>query len=176
MRADSFSPPRLLRRQSAVELVGDPSTVVDGVAPLDRASQRRPELPRRREVRADVWRHRRRASCWSRRSSPRRPAACCVRIVVDKPQEALLSLLPRFHRLAAAAAGVHATAVDRRGVRLGPDVSVGPYAVIGDGAEIGESVVIGAHCVVGAGVRIGDANAPLPVGHDVQRLAHRRSG
>jgi len=83
------------------------------------------------------------------------PGRVANRIVVEKPQEALLSLLPRFHRLAAAVPGVHATAVIGNGVRLGENVSVGPYAVIGAGVCIGDSTIVGAHCVIGDGVEIG---------------------
>jgi UDP-3-O-[3-hydroxymyristoyl] glucosamine N-acyltransferase len=137
------------------QLVGDPSTIVDGVAPLDRASGRHltflgvakyaPMLATSGAGVALI--------------SPElveTPGSVPSRVVVDKPQEALLSLLPRFHRVAPAPRGVHATAIVGSGVRLGRDVSIGPYAVLGDGAQIGDSVVIGAHCVIGAGVRIGD--------------------
>jgi UDP-3-O-[3-hydroxymyristoyl] glucosamine N-acyltransferase len=49
---------------------------------------------------------------------------------------------------------VHPTAVLGPDVRLGSDVSIGPYAVIDQGAELGDRVVIGAHACVGAGTRI----------------------
>jgi UDP-3-O-[3-hydroxymyristoyl] glucosamine N-acyltransferase len=83
------------------------------------------------------------------------PGQCPARVIVDRPQEALLTLLPRFHRAAAAEPGVHATAVLGRGVALGKGVSIGPYAVIGDGASIGDGAVVGAHVVIGQGVAIG---------------------
>jgi UDP-3-O-[3-hydroxymyristoyl] glucosamine N-acyltransferase len=78
-----------------------------------------------------------------------------ARVVVDKPQEALLKLLPRFHRAPKATPGVHPTAVVGTGVLLGSGASVGPYVVLGDGAVVGDGTVIDAHCVVGAGVEIG---------------------
>jgi UDP-3-O-[3-hydroxymyristoyl] glucosamine N-acyltransferase len=78
-----------------------------------------------------------------------------ARIVVDKPQEALLKLLPRFHRAPKAAPGVHPTAVVGTGVLLGSGASVGPYVVLGEGAIVGDGTVIDAHCSVGAGVEIG---------------------
>jgi UDP-3-O-[3-hydroxymyristoyl] glucosamine N-acyltransferase len=80
-----------------------------------------------------------------------------ARIVVSKPQDALLSLLPRFHRAPKAEEGIHATAVIGDGVRLGDGISVGAYAVIDAGAVIGRGTVIGPHCVVGAGVEVGEA-------------------
>jgi UDP-3-O-[3-hydroxymyristoyl] glucosamine N-acyltransferase len=42
-----------------------------------------------------------------------------------------------------------------RGVRLGEEVWIGPYAVIGDGALIGNGARIDAQAVVGAGVTVG---------------------
>jgi UDP-3-O-[3-hydroxymyristoyl] glucosamine N-acyltransferase len=77
------------------------------------------------------------------------------RVVVDKPQEALLSLLPRFHRVPRAKEGVHPTAVIGDRVRLGDRISIGPYAVIGDGVMLGAGTIVGPHCVLGSGVSIG---------------------
>ena len=78
-----------------------------------------------------------------------------VRIVVDRPHEAMLVVLPRLYRPAPRAAGVHPTAVLGRGVQLGADVTVDAYAVVGDGASIGDRAWVGAHAVVGAGVEVG---------------------
>ncbi len=78
------------------------------------------------------------------------------RIVVDRPHEAMLKVLPALYGAPTAPPGVHPTAIIGRGARLGREISVGPYSVIGDGAELGDRVVIGAHCDVGRGVRVGD--------------------
>jgi len=86
------------------------------------------------------------------------PGPVPARVIVAKPQEALLALLPKFHRAAVIAPGIHPTAVIGSGVRFGEKISVGPYAVIGDGVTLGNEVVIGAHCVVGAGVTIDDGS------------------
>ncbi len=83
------------------------------------------------------------------------PGSCPARIIVDRPQEALLMLLPRFQRTAGGTPGVHATAVIGSGVRLGPGVSVGPYAIVGEGVCLGDGVIVGPHCVIAAGVEIG---------------------
>ncbi|MEP6495200.1 MAG: UDP-3-O-(3-hydroxymyristoyl)glucosamine N-acyltransferase [bacterium] len=136
------------------ELRGDPSAGVSGIAALDRASPTDLSFlgvakyaPLFSESRAGVV-----------LVSPElqdTPGRVTNRVVVAKPQEALLSLLPRFHRLAVVVPGVHPTAVIGAGAQLGLSVSIGPYAVIGAGARLGESTVIGAHCVVGDGVEIG---------------------
>ena len=78
-----------------------------------------------------------------------------ARIVVARPHDAMLAVLPSLYRLPARTPGVHATARIGRGVSLGEDVTIGAYAVIGDGATIGERAWLDAHVAVGAGVAIG---------------------
>ena len=76
-------------------------------------------------------------------------------VVVEKPLEALLGLLPRLYTIRRSSTGIHSTAHLGRGVVLGQDVSIGPYAVVGDGATLGDRTTIDAHVVVGDGVTIG---------------------
>ena len=76
-------------------------------------------------------------------------------VVVEKPLEALLGLLPRLYTIQRSSTGIHSTAYLGRGVILGQDVSIGPYAVVGDGATVGDRTTIDAHVVVGDGVTIG---------------------
>ena len=78
-----------------------------------------------------------------------------ARIVVPKPHDAMLTVLPKLYRPPTREPGVHSTARIARGVTLGSDVTIGPYAVIGDGAVIGDRSWIEAHVVVGAGVVVG---------------------
>ena len=91
------------------------------------------------------------------------PGRARARIVVARPHEALLAMLPRFYRQPARTAGIHPTAVIGRGARLGDDVAIGPYAVIGDGARLGDRVTVEAHSVVGEGVEIGDDSRIYPM-------------
>ena len=85
-----------------------------------------------------------------------------ARIVVARPHEALLALLPRFYRQPARVPGVHETAIIGRGVRLGEGVSIGPYVVIGEGAVLGDRVWVDAHCTIGEGVEIGADSRLFP--------------
>lgn len=82
-----------------------------------------------------------------------------ARVVVEQPQEAMLALLPRLYRAPRRLTGIDATARVGRGVRLGADVAIGPYAIVGDGVALGDRVSIGAHSVIGDGVTIGDDSA-----------------
>ena len=136
-------------------VVGDGDVVVDGVAPLDRASRRHLTFLGVAKYAPML------ASCDAGivLVSPEladTPGRVPARVVVPRPQEALLSLLPRFHRAPAGQRGVHATAIIGSDVELGRDVSVGAYSVIGDGVRIGDRTVIGTHCNVAAGVEVGE--------------------
>lgn len=137
-------------------VVGDGSATVTGVAPLDRASARDLSFLGAPKY-AAMFATSQAGVVLVTPELAEAPGQATARIVVDKPQESLLSLLPRFHRLPAIARGVHPTAVIGVGATFGQDVAIGPYAVIGDGATLGDNVTIGAHSVVGANVRIGDA-------------------
>lgn len=79
-----------------------------------------------------------------------------ARIVVGKPFDALLALLPKFYAPPSRPpAGVHKSAVIGAGVTLGADVSIEAGAVVGDGVTIGDRTWIGPNCTISAGVTIG---------------------
>jgi UDP-3-O-[3-hydroxymyristoyl] glucosamine N-acyltransferase len=136
-------------------LVGDASVEVSSIAPLDRAgaddvsflaSARYVALFARSDAgvvlvapeHADV--------------EGRVPA----RVIVEKPHEALLALLPLLYAPPAREAGVHATARIGRGAVIGSEVTIGPYVVVGDGARVGDRTWLESHVSVGAGVQIGN--------------------
>jgi UDP-3-O-[3-hydroxymyristoyl] glucosamine N-acyltransferase len=52
--------------------------------------------------------------------------------------------------------GIHSTAVVGRDVKLGIDVSIGPFAMIGDGTRIGPRSIVHAHVFIGREVEIGE--------------------
>jgi UDP-3-O-[3-hydroxymyristoyl] glucosamine N-acyltransferase len=142
-------------------LIGDASIRVMGVAPLDRATPSDLSFlaaPRYTQMFET-------SNAGAVLISPElaeSPGRCAARVIIERPQEALLALLPRFHRPTPAEPGVHASAILGRGVTLGAGVSIAPYAVIGDGASLGEGVMVGAHTVVGAGVSIGARSQLYP--------------
>jgi UDP-3-O-[3-hydroxymyristoyl] glucosamine N-acyltransferase len=136
-------------------LVGDPAVSIAGVAPLDRASPSDLSFLGTAKY-ASAFATSRAGVVLVSPELAESPGQAPSRVVVDRPQEALLSLLPRFHRRSEAAAGVHATAIIGRGARLGRNVSLGPYAIVGDRVALGNNVLIGAHSVIGEGVEIGD--------------------
>ena len=144
------------------ELVGDGAAAVVGIAPLDRARADQLSF-----LASAKYAHQFATSgAGVVLVAPELAASsgsARARIIVAKPHDALLSLIPRFHRPPARVPGIDPTARVGAGVQLGPDVSIGAYAVLGAGAAIGARTIIGPHCVIGDGVR---------VGHDCTLVAH----
>ena len=135
-------------------LIGDPSVEVGAVAPLDRASRRDLSFLGTAKY-AGLMATTHAGVVLVSPELAEAPGEVGARIVVAKPQEALLSLLPRFYRAPVAQTGIHETAVIGRRVSLGSNVAIGAYAVIGDGVVIGDRTVIGPHCVLGPSVIVG---------------------
>jgi UDP-3-O-[3-hydroxymyristoyl] glucosamine N-acyltransferase len=136
------------------KLVGDGGATVDAIAPLDRAG------PRDLSFLANE----RYASQFAEAKagvvliSPELADAvgpARTRIVVPKPHEALLAVLPKLYREPLSPAGVHSAARLGRGARLGAGVSIAAGAVLGNGCQIGNGTMIGANVVIGDGVSIG---------------------
>lgn len=84
------------------------------------------------------------------------PGGARARVIVPKPHDAMLALLPILHPPVVREPGIHPTAVLGRGVVLEAGVFIGPYVVVGDGARICARAQLHAHVVVGAGVELGD--------------------
>ena len=137
------------------QLVGDASVAVSGVAALDRATPRDLSF-----LGAAKYAPQFAASCAGvvliLPELADAPGQTPARVIVERPQEALLALLPRFQRATTVLHGIHPTAVIGAGARLGAGVSIGAYAVVGDGVELGDGVVVGSHCVLGQGVVVGE--------------------
>jgi UDP-3-O-[3-hydroxymyristoyl] glucosamine N-acyltransferase len=142
-------------------LIGDGSIAVSGVAPLDRATHKDLSFLGAAKY-APMFTASQAGVVLIAPELAETPGQVNARVIVDKPQEALLALLPRFHRAPSAAVGIHPTAVVGSGVELGDGASIGPYAILGDGARVGRGSLVGAHCVLGAGVSVGEASHLYP--------------
>ncbi len=79
-----------------------------------------------------------------------------ARVIVARPQEAVLQILPLLYRVPARVPGVHPTVQIGRSARIGGEAALGPHVVIGDGASLGDRVTLDAGVTVGAGVVVGD--------------------
>lgn len=135
-------------------LIGDPAAVVSRVAPIDRAgpgdltflasARYGPALVTSQATIVLV--------------SPElesMPGRASARIVVERPHDAVLRLLPKLYSAPAPSTGVHESARIGKGVQLGRQVAIGPFVVLGEGASIGDGCQIDAHTVLGAGVVMG---------------------
>jgi UDP-3-O-[3-hydroxymyristoyl] glucosamine N-acyltransferase len=81
--------------------------------------------------------------------------SAAARIIVERPHDAMLTVLPTLYPAVPHAPGVHPTARIGRGATLGQDVTIGAYAVIGDAATIGDRTWVDSHVSVGPGVAVG---------------------
>ena len=135
-------------------LVGDGSVLLSGIAPLDRATAR--DLSFLSHLRYGHWFSNSKAGAVILAPQfENLEGAPTTRIVVEKPVEAMVSLLSRYHRVEPRPVGVHPTAVIADDVKLGKGVSIDANAVIGPDVVIGDGCWIGANTTVGAGTRIG---------------------
>jgi UDP-3-O-[3-hydroxymyristoyl] glucosamine N-acyltransferase len=136
------------------KLIGDGEAVVTSIAPIDRAGEQ--ELSFLASPRyAALFEKSRAAIVLVAPDLADTPGQVRARIVVEKPHEALLTLLPRLYAPAWREPGVHPTATLGRGVRLAAGVTIGAYVVIEDGASVGEGSWLEPHVVVGREVKIG---------------------
>ncbi|HKN66743.1 MAG TPA: UDP-3-O-(3-hydroxymyristoyl)glucosamine N-acyltransferase [Gemmatimonadaceae bacterium] len=142
-------------------LVGDAAALVRGIAPLDRAHAEELSFLSSPKY-ASLFAASRAGVVLVTPELVESPGGAKARIVVDKPHDALLSLIPKFYLAPRAESGIHPTSVIGRGVHLGANVTLGAYAVIGDGARIEDDVVIDAQVVVGAGVSVGAKSHVYP--------------
>jgi UDP-3-O-[3-hydroxymyristoyl] glucosamine N-acyltransferase len=143
------------------ELHGDGSVAVTAVAPLDRAQKEHLSFlgnARYSALAADT----KAGIVLVSRDLEESVANVPVRIVVSKPNEAVLAVLPFLYPDSKKAASIHATAIVRRGARLGKNVVVDEYAIVGEGADIGDDVHIGSHSVIGDNVVVGSGSRIFP--------------
>jgi UDP-3-O-[3-hydroxymyristoyl] glucosamine N-acyltransferase len=135
-------------------LVGRGDTMARGVAPLDRATA--DDLSFLTATRyAPLFERSHAGVVIISPSLADWPSECSARVVVDNPHEALLSIIARFYRAPVRTAGVHSTAIIAPSARIGHDVCVEAYAVIGEDAVLGDRSWIGSHCSIGEAVSIG---------------------
>ena len=137
------------------ELRGEPTVRVTGIAPLDRARDDQLSFLASAKY-ASLFASSHAGVVLVSPELAESPGATRARVIVARPHDALLSLIPRFYRPAAREPGIHPTAVIGRGARIGDDASIGPFVVVERRAVIGERATIGSHCVIGEGVRLGN--------------------
>ena len=143
-----------IAEQVGGQLVGDGSVEVFGVAPLDRAGPH--ELSVFTSSRYAAWFAETRAGVvLVSRELADQAGGSRVRVIADKPVDAMVGLLRHFYRPDVRRPGVHATAVVSPSATLCDDVCIEAFAVIGDDVVLGARSWISAHAVIGDGTVIG---------------------
>ncbi len=143
------------------ELRGNPDVSVDRVAPIDRAGEGQLTFLGVAKYAPLL------ATCEASVAlvAPEladAPGGVSARVVVARPQEAMLRVLPRLFVAVPHKSGIDPSVRIGRGVVLGDSVSIAPFVVIGDGAVIGDRVRLEASVVVGDGVTIGEDSHLFP--------------
>ncbi len=83
------------------------------------------------------------------------PGPCANRIVVAKPHDAMLALIPRFYRAPERPfVGVHPTAVVDPTAVIDADACVEAFTVVGAGVQVSQGCWVGPHVVLGDGARL----------------------
>lgn len=135
-------------------LEGDGGAIVRGVAPLVRA--RRDQATFLADARyAPLMAESEAGTVLLTAEFAKLPCHAQARVVVAKPYDALVMLLPKLYRADPRPVGVHPTAQIAAGARIGDGATVEAFAIIGEGATVGDRAWIGPHCVVGPRVTIG---------------------
>ena len=135
-------------------LVGDAAATVTGIAPLERAGENDLSFfaaPRY----AALFEKSRAAVALVAPALADAAGQVRARVIVEKPHEALLTLLPRLYAPVSRDAGIHPTARLGHGVTVADGATIGAYVVVEDGASIGAGSWLESHVVVGRRVVVG---------------------
>jgi UDP-3-O-[3-hydroxymyristoyl] glucosamine N-acyltransferase len=143
------------------ELVGDGSIVVSAVAPLGTAKAQHLSFLGSAKY-AELFAQTGAGVVLLDPEFADLPGGAKARILVSRPMEKLLAVLPRLYPMSDEEPGVAPTVRIGKGSSIGQRVTIGEYAVIGDGAVIGDECRIGAHCFVGPKSVIGSRSRLHP--------------
>ncbi len=135
-----------------VDLRGDPSLTVTGIAPLGRADANQLSFLANARYLGQLEQTRAGAVILRPDQAERCPVAC---LLAENPYLAFARATALFVDESTAEPGVHPSATVSPGATLAAGVSVGANVVIDAGVEIAAGVVLDANCVIGERCRIG---------------------
>jgi UDP-3-O-[3-hydroxymyristoyl] glucosamine N-acyltransferase len=140
------------------ELQGPADLVIEGIAPIDRATEREITFIAQKRFARLVDQSRAAAFIVAQEYAQLpRPL-----IIVPHPYLAYARVATLFASPVRRWPGISDLAYLSQGVMLGQDVSISPLAFIGAGAELGDRVTIMPGCVIGEKVRIGSDSLLYP--------------
>jgi len=149
-RLPAAAPAGVLASACGGRLVGDGSSVVEGVRSLERAGPR--DLSFVADSRAEAAAGASAAGVILARSAGPFPGRTVIE--VPDPSAALAAILASVFTRRSARPGVHPTAIVEEGGRVAPGAEVGPYAIVGEGSDVADGAILEAHVVVGRRCRI----------------------
>lgn len=142
---------RELSELLGVQLQGDPSCLISGIAPLESAEKGDLAFLSNRQYKRFLSTTRASAVI----ISPEDKEQCLVHALIsDNPRLSLAKVAKLFAKKPSAIPGIHPTAVIGEGCVIAGSASIGPLCVLGDNVHVDEYAVIGANCVLGNDVRI----------------------
>ena len=118
-------------------VIGDATRVVRGVAPLDRANESQVSFFAKLGY-AALFAASRAGVVLVSPELAETPGLCATRVIVARPHEAMLALLPTFYPEPDFVPGIHASAVVDPSAEVAEGARVDALAVVGAGARIGE--------------------------------------
>jgi len=143
-------------------VVGDPSIVITGIAPIREASAGQIAFLSNPRYAAELATTRASAVILSPRHETAPAPPALARVIVDDPYYGMSQVIRHFHDRPWQPTGVSPLASVGPAVTMGLEVSIHPFVVIGDRAVIGDRVTLCPGCYVGEEAVIGDDSLLYP--------------
>lgn len=141
-----------LANRLGAELIGDGTGVIRSVGPIGTADQATLTFLSSERHLAEL----KKSRCGAAIVNKAIEGFSRPQLLVKNVNAALIDVLKIFApKLRSVAPGVDSTAKVAAGVKMGKNVSIGPFAVIEDGVEIGDDTIIAAGCKIGQNTKIG---------------------
>jgi UDP-3-O-[3-hydroxymyristoyl] glucosamine N-acyltransferase len=140
-----------LARRVSGKVVGNGEINIKGVAPVEEAKSGELVFVLDHKLLASALNSKAAALVASSKTKIKGKSA----VLVENPRLAMAHLLPLFAPKKRAFKGIHKTAVVPKSCRIGKDVSVGPFVVLGESVSIGDRSVVHSHVFIGEESQIG---------------------
>ncbi len=138
---------------------GDPSCLIDGIAPLESAKPGDLSFVTHKQYRKYLATSQASAVIVGSEDAKDCPIPA---LISDNPRLSLAKAAKLFEKNPMPAKGIHATAVVGQGCEISASASIGAYSVIGDNVQIGENVIMGSHCSIGHDCSLGSQTVLKP--------------
>jgi UDP-3-O-[3-hydroxymyristoyl] glucosamine N-acyltransferase len=143
-----------LAHEFGLSLVGDPATLITGVATLATAGPGQLAFLANPKYRGQLATTRAAAVVLSADAAESSPVPA---LVARNPYASFARIAARFEPRPERPAGIHPSAVVDASAEIDPTAHVGPFVVIGARSRIGAAAVIGAHSMIGEDCVVGPA-------------------